>query len=288
NCSPWREWLTFIPNVAAGWVLGAIALLLGFGLLALGFMCGLLEFIFGFLSMVFVAICLFLRAALKHTSADRFAMYKSAIWFNYFAAVLMALLLAHLLFRLIVHLDNTLCNAARSLVVFLYVTALALFGLLIAAVVLMFNLHSFDKMHTGIQCLQAFVIIVLIVTVIVLGTTGWVTTIDVNAHHMAHVVIIGLSLVFLLIWSCFMTARAFLTLHDAGRHSEALWYVFNIVPLLLIAVILLALNAPKMFTFHHCQVNPCPACAHQVKYGSGRAVPADREHMEANVKKYYV
>ncbi|KAJ1931922.1 hypothetical protein FBU59_006546, partial [Linderina macrospora] len=37
DCTPNREWLTFIPNVAAGWVIGAIALLLGLGLLALTF-----------------------------------------------------------------------------------------------------------------------------------------------------------------------------------------------------------------------------------------------------------
>ncbi|KAJ1950366.1 hypothetical protein EC988_004416 [Linderina pennispora] len=301
NCTPDREWLTFIPSVVAGWVIGAIALLLGLGLLALTFMCGLLEFFFGFLAMVLVAICLFLRAALKHTSMDRFAMYKVSIWFNYFAAALLALLVVHLIFRLIVHLDNTLCGTIRSVVMFFYVCALALFALLVAAVVLMFDLHSFDKLSHGIHCLQAFVIIVLILSVILLATTGWATTLDVNGHHMTHILIVGLSAFFLVLWGCFMTARAFLGLNSAARHSEVLWYIFNIVPLLLIAIVLLALNAPKMFTFHYCEVTPCPARDPHLAYSAQMPVQpsphAGQVHhhhhhhqgnMEDNVQKFYM
>ncbi|KAJ1720917.1 hypothetical protein LPJ53_004495 [Coemansia erecta] len=292
QCTPWREWLTFIPNVAAGWVLGAIALLLGIGLLVMAFKCGGLEFIFGFLSMALVCICLWLRAALKGTSADKFAMYKASIWLNYFAAVLMAILIAQLIFRLIVHLDNSLCGAARGLVAFVYFVSLVLFALLTAAVVLMFNLHWWAKVHSGIQCLQAFVIILLIVAVILLLATLWASSNDVKSHHMGHVIIIGLCVLFLVIWGCFMTARAFLPLTSAGRHSEALWYIFNIVPLLLIAIVLLALNAPAMFTFCHCQVNACPVCNPHVggytTAGVVHAAPISAEQAEHNVRRFYM
>ncbi|ORX70714.1 hypothetical protein DL89DRAFT_266877 [Linderina pennispora] len=278
NCTPDREWLTFIPSVVAGWVIGSIALLLGLGLLALTFMCGLLEFFFGFLAMVLVAICLFLRAALKHTSMDRFAMYKVSIWFNYFAAALLALLVVHLIFRLIVHLDNTLCGTIRSVVMFFYVCALALFALLVAAVVLMFDLHSSDKLSHGIHCLQAFVIIVLILSVILLATTGWATNSGREwPPHDAH------------------------SDRRAARHSEVLWYIFNIVPLLLIAIVLLALNAPKMFTFYYCEVTPCPARDPHLAYNAQMPVQpsphAGQVHhhhhhhqgnMEDNVQKFYM
>ncbi|KAJ2237912.1 hypothetical protein H4R99_000634 [Coemansia sp. RSA 1722] len=295
QCSPWREWLTFIPNVAAGWVLGALALLLGLGLLVMALKCGGLEFIFGFLSMVLVCICLWLRAALKSSAANKFVMYKVSIWFNYFAAVLMAILIVQLIFRLVVHLDNTLCGAVRGLVAFVYFLAAVLFALLTAAVVLMFNLHWFSKMHSGIQCLQAFVIIMLILAVILLLATAWASSNDVKSHHMGHVIIIGLCVLFLLIWACFMTARAFLPLTSAARHSEALWYVFNIVPLLLIAIILLALNAPAMFTFCHCQVNACPVCNPHVGYSTSGGVNAPHVthaapvgNMNERVERYYM
>ncbi|KAJ2024474.1 hypothetical protein IWW57_003720 [Coemansia sp. S610] len=295
NCSPWREWLTFIPNVAAGWVIGSLALLLGLLLLLLAIKCGGLEFIFGFLAMTLVAICLYLRAALKHSGADLFTMYKVAVWFNYFAAVLLAMLIAQLIFRLIVHLDNTLCGAARALVGFVYFMAAVLFALLTAALILMFDKHSFSKMHSGIHCLQAFTIIVLILALVLLLAGFWASSNDVGGHHMGHVIIICACALMLLLWSCFMTARVFLdSLHEAGRHSEALWYVFDIVPLLLIAIILLVLNAPKIFTFCHCQVNNCPACNPHVRYSGAPAAAAPRHpytathDREANVTKYYM
>ncbi|KAJ1897552.1 hypothetical protein LPJ66_003296 [Kickxella alabastrina] len=291
TCSPWREWLTFIPNVAAGWVLGALALILGLGLLIMALKCGGLEFIFGFLSMLFLCICLWLRAALKHSSGSLFTMYKVSLWFNYFAAALMAMLIVQLIFRLVIHLDNTLCGAVRGLVGFVYFIALVLFALLTAAIVLMFNLTSFAKMHSGIQCLQAFVVIMLILAVILLLATAWASSNDVKSHHMGHVIIIGLCVLFLLVWACFMTARAFLGLSSAGRHSEALWYVFNIAPLLLIALVLLALNAPAMFTFCHCQVNACPVCNPHVAYGNAgvvHAAPISANARESNVNRFYM
>ncbi|KAJ2891304.1 hypothetical protein GGI21_005896, partial [Coemansia aciculifera] len=173
DCSPWREWLTFIPNVAAGWVIGSIALLLAFGLLVMAIKCGGLEFILGFLSLTLVCICLYLRAALRNTGADLFTMYKVAVWFNYFAAVLLAMLIAQLIFRLIVHLDNTLCGAGRAFVGFVYLLAAALFALLTAAVILMFDKYSVSNMHSGIQCLQAFTVIVLILAVILILAALW-------------------------------------------------------------------------------------------------------------------
>ncbi|KAJ2831423.1 hypothetical protein GGI24_001579 [Coemansia furcata] len=299
DCSPWREWLTFIPNVAAGWVIGSLALLLGLLLLVMAIKCGGLEFVLGFLALALVAICLYLRAALRNSGADLFTMYKVALWFNYFAAVLLAMLIAQLIFRLIVHLDNTLCGAARALVGFVYLLAAVLFALLTAALILMFDKTSFDKMHSGIQCLQAFTIIVLILAVVLLLAAVWAKSNDVGGHHMGHVIIIGACAFMLLLWACFMTARVFLdSLHEAGRHSEALWYIFDIVPLLLIAVILLVLNAPTIFTFCHCQVNNCPACNPHVRYSSGGGPPPPHSgprhpytathDREANVAKYYM
>ncbi|KAJ2797334.1 hypothetical protein H4R20_005221 [Coemansia guatemalensis] len=289
DCTPWREWLTYIPNVAAGWVLGAIALLLGLALLLMAFKCGALEYIFGFLAMALVAICLFIRAGLKDTSADRFAMYKASIWLNYFAAVLLLLLIVQLLFRLIVHLDHTLCRVARVLVGFVYLVSLALFALLTAAVVLMFDKHLFSRVHAGIGCLQAFVIVVLVLSFILMLATFWASGNDHKGYHIAHVIIIGLCLVFMLVWGSYMTAREFLDLHSAARHSEALWYVFNIVPLLLVAVVLLVLNAPSMFTFCHCPVNSCPVSNPHVRYSSTGAGPHTHSHdREANVQRYYM
>ncbi|KAJ2654787.1 hypothetical protein IWW48_005901 [Coemansia sp. RSA 1200] len=293
DCSPWREWLTYIPNVAAGWILGAVALLLALALLFMAFKCGGLEYIFGFLAMAILCVCLFLRAALKHASGDKFSMYKASVWLDYFAPVLLALLVAQLIFRLVVHLDNTLCNAARMLVAFMYVAAAALFAVLTAGVVLMFDKHSVSKMHTGIQCIQAFTIILLLLSVVLLLAAVWAASNDHRGHHMGHVVIIGACAVLLLLWSCFMTARAFLDLHSAARHSEALWYVFNIVPLLLLAIVLLGLNAPRMFTFCHCPVNACPVSNPHVRYSAPPVASAynpshDRGHMEANVTKYYM
>ncbi|KAJ2823392.1 hypothetical protein IWW50_003800 [Coemansia erecta] len=289
ECTPWREWLTYIPNVAGGWVIGALALLLGLALLFMAFKCGGLEFIFGFLAMALLSICLFIRAGLKHTGGDRLAMFKAALWMQYFAAALLAMLLVQLLFRLIVHLDNTLCSAARMLVAFVYGIVAVLFALLTAAVVLMFDKHNIKHVHSGIQCLQAFVIITLILAVILLGATLWASGNDHKQHHIAHVIIIALSLLFLIIWACFMTAREFLGLHSAARHSEALWYIFGIVPLLLIAIVLLVLNAPAMFTFCHCPVNACPVSNPHVRYSSTGAGPHTHSHdREANVQHYYM
>ncbi|KAJ1798843.1 hypothetical protein LPJ59_002240 [Coemansia sp. RSA 2399] len=292
DCSPAREWLTYIPNVAAGWVLGAIALVLGLGLLVMAFKCGGLEYIFGFLSMAILCVSLFMRGALKNTSADKFAMYKASVWLDYFAPVLLAMLVTQLIFRLIVHLDSTLCGAVRMLVAFVYVVAAALFSVLTAGVVLMFDKHSVSKMQSGIQCIQAFTIILLILSVILALSAVWAANNDHRGYHMGHVVIIGACAVMLLLWSCFMTARAFLDLHSAARHSEALWYIFNIVPLLLLAVVLLGLNAPRMFTFCHCLVNACPISNPHVRYsgtpGNAYTHSHDRGNMEANVTKYYM
>ncbi|KAJ2847827.1 hypothetical protein IWW36_003649 [Coemansia brasiliensis] len=289
DCTPWREWLTYIPNIPAGWVIGSIALLLGLALLLMAFKCGALEYILGFLAMVFLCICLFMRAALKNTGADRLAMYQASIWLHYFAVALLLLLIAQLIFRLVVHLDNTLCKGVRMLVSFVYVVALVLFGLLTAAVVLMFDKHNLSKVHAGIQCLQAFAIIVLIVAVILLLAALWASSNDYKNYHIAHVIIIGLCVLFLIVWGCFITAREFLGLHSAARHSEALWYIFGIVPLLLVAVVLLVLNAPAMFTFCHCPVNACPVSNPHVRYSSSGAGPHTHSHdREANVQRYYM
>ncbi|KAI9502654.1 hypothetical protein GGI25_003509 [Coemansia spiralis] len=291
DCSPWREWLTYIPNVGAGWAIGAIALLLGLLLLFMAFKCGGLEYIFGFLAMAILCICLFLRGALKSSSGDKFAMYKASVWLDYFAPVLLALLIAQLIFRLVIHLDNTLCNTVRALVGFVYVVAIALFAVLTAGVVMMFDKHSVARMQSGIQCIQAFTIIVLVVAVILLIAALWASTNDHRGHHMGHVIIIVLCTLFLIVWGSFMTARAFLDLHSAARHSEALWYIFNIVPLLLIAIVLLALNAPAMFTFCHCPVNMCPVSNPHVRYSTNAGQAYTHSHdrqMEANVAKYYM
>ncbi|KAJ2448321.1 hypothetical protein EV183_005499 [Coemansia sp. RSA 2336] len=289
DCTPWREWLTYIPNIPAGWVIGSIALLLGLLLLLMAFKCGALEYILGFLAMVFLCICLFMRASLKHTGADRLAMYQASIWLHYFAVALLLLLIAQLIFRLVVHLDNTLCKAVRMLVAFVYVVALVLFGLLTAAVVLMFDKHNLSKVHAGIQCLQAFAIIVLVVSVILLLAALWASSNDYKSYHIAHVIIIGLCMLFLIVWACFITAREFLGLHSAARHSEALWYIFGIVPLLLVAIVLLVLNAPAMFTFCHCPVNACPVSNPHVRYSSSGAGPHTHSHdREANVQRYYM
>ncbi|KAJ2159829.1 hypothetical protein GGF46_002720 [Coemansia sp. RSA 552] len=289
ECISWREWLTYIPNIPAGWVLGVLALLLALGLLFMAFKCGALEFIFGFLAMAMLCACLFMRAALKNTSVDRFAMYKASLWLNYFAVALLLLLLAHLLFRLVVHLDHTLCSPVRALVGFVYVASLALFALLTAAVVLMFDKHSFARVHTGMQCLQAFVVIALILALILALALMWAASQDHKNYHIAHVIIIGLGVLFLVVWGCYMTAREFLGLDSAARHSEALWYVFNIVPLLLVAVVLLVLNAPSMFTFCHCPVNACPVSNPHVRYSSTGAGPHTHSHdREAAVNRFYM
>ncbi|KAJ2555735.1 hypothetical protein IWW35_000497 [Coemansia sp. RSA 1878] len=289
ECTPWREWLTYIPNIAAGWIIGAIALLLGLLLLFMAFKCGGLEYIFGFLAMVFVAICLFLRAALKHTHGNRLPMYEASIWLHYFSVALLLMLLVQLVFRLVVHLDNTLCGTVRMLVAFVYGICAVLFALLTAAVVLMFDKHSFSRVHSGMQCLQAFVIIVLILAVILLLATLWASSNDHKGYHIAHVVIIGLCLLFVIIWACFMVAREFLNLHSAARHSEALWYIFAIVPLLLVAIVLLVLNAPAMFTFCHCPVNACPVSNPHVRYSSTGAGPHTHTHdRESNLQRYYM
>ncbi|KAJ1721465.1 hypothetical protein LPJ61_006039 [Coemansia biformis] len=289
ECTPWREWLTYIPNAAAGWVLGALALLLALALLVMVFKCGALEYIFGFLSMVMLCITLFIRASLGSTSANVFAMYRASIWLNYFAAVLLLLLLAQLLFRLLVHLDNTLCGTARTLVGFVYLVALALFALLTAAVVLMFDTQLFSRVQDGMQCLQAFVVIMLILSAILMLTTLWASTNDHKSYHIAHIIILGLCLLFMVLWGCYMTAREFLSLDSAGRTSEALWYIFNIVPLLLVAIVLLVLNAPAMFTFCHCPVNACPVSNPHVRYSAGAPTPHVHSHdPEANVQRYYM
>ncbi|KAJ2801343.1 hypothetical protein H4R21_002824 [Coemansia helicoidea] len=293
ECTPWREWLTYIPNAAAGWVMGVLALLLALALLFMVFKCGALEYIYGFLSMVFLCITLFMRASLGSTSASAFAMYRASIWLNYFAAVLLMLLLAQLLFRLLVHLDNTLCGTARALVGFVYFVALVLFGLLTAAVVLMFDENLFARVHAGMQCLQGFVVIVLIVAAILLLATMWASTNDHKSYHIAHVIILGLCLLLMVVWGCYMTGREFLSLDSAGRTSEALWYVFNIVPLLLVAVVLLVLNAPAMFTFCHCPVNACPVSNPHVRYSTSHAAAAPVPHVhshdrEANVQRFYM
>ncbi|KAJ2295641.1 hypothetical protein IW139_003751 [Coemansia sp. RSA 353] len=289
ECTPWREWLTYIPNIAAGWVIGAIALLLGLALLFMAFKCGGLEYIFGFLAMVFVTICLFIRAALKHTHGNRLPMYEASIWLHYFSVALLLMLLVQLVFRLVVHLDNTLCGTVRMLVAFVYGICAVLFALLTAAVVLMFDKHSFSRVHSGIQCLQAFVIIVLILAVILLLATLWASSNDHKGYHVAHVVIIGLCLLFVILWACFMVAREFLGLHNAARHSEALWYIFAIVPLLLVAIVLLVLNAPAMFTFCHCPVNACPVSNPHVRYSSTGVGPHTHSHdPESNVQRYYM
>ncbi|KAJ2360598.1 hypothetical protein H4S01_005660 [Coemansia sp. RSA 2610] len=199
------------------------------------------------------------------------------------------MLLVHLIFRLVVHLDNTLCKGARMLAAFVYVAALALFGLLTAAVVLMFDKHEFGRVHSGIQCLQAFVVIVLVVSVVLLAAAGWASSNDYKGQHIAHVIIIALSLLFVLLWACFMTAREFLGLHSAARHSEALWYIFGVVPLLLVAVVLLVLNAPAMFTFCHCPTNMCPVGNPHVRYSASGAGPHTHSHdRERNIQQYYM
>ncbi|KAJ1723863.1 hypothetical protein LPJ53_001820 [Coemansia erecta] len=227
DCQGTGDWLVKVPTAAAAWVVGALSLVFGIWLLALAARWKSKTFVSGFGAMLFLAISMFLRAALGSVSSGtkQVAMYRASLFFNYFVGAMLTSLVVIIVVRLASHFNPRTGWQHRAItsVSLTYVcTALAL---LAGGVALQFN----DKSGTvsgnsmggsSTRLIQSMLALTL---VLLFGMSVWVGQIAKNqgAEYFSRQLTIGFSSIgLLLLWAAFMFARTFVGLGNAARSSE--------------------------------------------------------------------
>ncbi|KAI9467550.1 hypothetical protein BX667DRAFT_222845 [Coemansia mojavensis] len=93
GCSQSSDWLMFIPNATAAWVLGALVVAFiptYIRFKCMSVQCSRIKLFYGLGIMLDLCTCLYLRAALPLSVGNKSAMYQESLIFNYFASLALA------------------------------------------------------------------------------------------------------------------------------------------------------------------------------------------------------
>ncbi|KAJ2001250.1 hypothetical protein GGI04_003814 [Coemansia thaxteri] len=248
NCDKSRDWLTSVPNAAAAWAVGSIALIQSMLLLFVKMRRKSPGFFGGVLAMLELTLSLYLRASVGYSSGRERAIYQASLFFNFLAGVELCHLLSVTVLGLGAHFDPRITVKQIFARTFSRLLSVCLVGLLVAAVVLMFDANP---VHTsaGSHMVQAVLFAVLLVSVLMAVFAAQVTAIDGSVFYRRHFVAVIVPLLLVGVWAGYMVSRTFLPVDSVARTSEALLYGLNYAPLLLAGLTLIALDAPRLFDF---------------------------------------
>ncbi|KAJ2813861.1 hypothetical protein H4S07_000345 [Coemansia furcata] len=251
NCSGARDWLTKLPNAAAAWAVGGLAIVLGGLLLMSAIAWKHAGFLDGVLALIEVALSLFLRASIGYATSDgaATALYRASIFFNYHAAIQLCHLLSVMVLDLSAHFDPRITAKQIFAKSVSRLLSLCLLGLVVAAVVVMFNGDAANATAAGLHMMQAIVFVVLILALAMVMAAAQIVAREGAVNYRKHIVCAILSLLLLALWAVFMASRTFVSVDNVARSNEIMFYFLNYAPLLMIGATLILLNAPRLFNF---------------------------------------
>ncbi|KAJ2746869.1 hypothetical protein GGI20_001022 [Coemansia sp. BCRC 34301] len=251
DCARGRDWLTQVPNAAAAWTLGGIALVLG-GLLFMSTVGwrnpGFLD---GVLAMVSVAVSMVLRASIGY-AANGTALYRASLFFNYFAGIQLCHLLTAMVLNLTAHFDPRITAAQIFAKTVSRLLSLCLTGLVVAAVIVMFNGDPASASSAGSHMVLAVLVVVLVVALAMAMAAAQIVAREGAVNYRKHVVAAILPLLALALWAVYMGVRTLVSVSNVARTNEVMFYFMNYVPLLMAGATLVLLNAPRLFNFEKC------------------------------------
>ncbi|KAJ2693053.1 hypothetical protein GGH99_001361 [Coemansia sp. RSA 1285] len=215
QCTRNRDWLTRMPNAAAGWATGGVILAL--------------------------AIVLFVPTV-------------ASLFFNHHTGIQLSLLLATMVIRMYGHFKPGRSQMAHKVWVSVArFVSICLAVLVLVGVLLMFNDSSDSPASAGgpgIHLMQAATF-VLVAAALALAAVSAILMSGVVCLwvYKKHCAILYGSLFLLALWASFMSARTFVSLDNAARDSEVMFYLLNVLPLALVGLVFVVLRAPLLFNF---------------------------------------
>ncbi|KAJ1901316.1 hypothetical protein LPJ66_000870 [Kickxella alabastrina] len=96
---------------------------------------------------------------------------------------------------------------------------------------------------------QTLLILVMIVSLGMSTLVGKIANYDGAEYFSRHLHIAFSTIGLLLIWAAFMLARTFVALDSPARSSEVMFYLLNVMPLILVVGVMTVLNAPLTYNF---------------------------------------
>ncbi|KAJ1735655.1 hypothetical protein LPJ72_001774 [Coemansia sp. Benny D160-2] len=255
QCTRNRDWLTRMPNVAAGWATGGVILALAIVLFVPTVVWRNTDYLDGVFALVELSIALFLRASVASAgSSNRDIVYKASLFFNHHAGIQLTLLLATMVIRMYGHFKPGRSQMAHKVWVSVArFVSICLAVLVLVGVLLMFNDSSDSAASAGgpgIHLMQAATF-VLVAAALALAAVSAILMSGVVCLwvYKKHCAILYGSLFLLALWASFMSARTFVSLDSAARDSEVMFYLLNVLPLALVGLVFVVLRAPLLFNF---------------------------------------
>ncbi|KAJ2514975.1 hypothetical protein H4217_005451 [Coemansia sp. RSA 1939] len=255
QCTRNRDWLTRMPNAAAGWATGGVILALAIVLFVPTVVWRNTDYLDGVFALVELSIALFLRASVASAgSSNRDIVYKASLFFNHHTGIQLSLLLATMVIRMYGHFKPGRSQMAHKVWVSVArFVSICLAVLVLVGVLLMFNDSSDSPASAGgpgIHLMQAATF-VLVAAALALAAVSAILMSGVVCLwvYKKHCAILYGSLFLLALWASFMSARTFVSLDNAARDSEVMFYLLNVLPLALVGLVFVVLRAPLLFNF---------------------------------------
>ncbi|KAJ2452878.1 hypothetical protein EV183_002615 [Coemansia sp. RSA 2336] len=247
NCSQSSDWLMFVPNAPAAWVLGSLALLLCAPLFSFTFTSNArgnkftLTAWFAGCAMFGMFISLFLRASLTLGTGNKLAIYKAHLFFNYHAALQLVAFLTSRMWQMSRHGDdpNDRFTFYRTVnlkiepgkrgmnhIVSANIVAVILY---IVGICKMFD-EDKSKHVVGVRLIEAgllFVLLILCATSLYFVLVGRKQFMKLTVPAR---LLFALTWFMVVLWHSFMLARAFVSVDNVVRTSEVMFYLLNCTP----------------------------------------------------------
>ncbi|KAJ2782111.1 hypothetical protein H4R18_002479 [Coemansia javaensis] len=246
DCSPFRDWLTRLPNAAANWVLGTVCLVISLMLIRITYVQKKFTCLMPnvSLALLLLFVSLFLRAALGLGSGDKESIYIASVVLNYVSGIaIYGTLLAGLLMAKTRYQPPTAAEKRVVSVVNTLLYAIPL-GLVIAGVVLSFRLHPSHPGAAGARCIQTALTFMLAVVVVYMLFVATRFRNVVRAVPKRGIWAALLFALMVLLWTSFMLARSLVRLDNVARTSEVMFGLLNHVPLIACGVSAMVLGQP--------------------------------------------
>ncbi|KAI9500377.1 hypothetical protein BX070DRAFT_248580 [Coemansia spiralis] len=252
KCTKDRDWLTKMPKAAAGWTIGAVSLVLGIILFVPTLVWRNTDFLDGVFALTEVCISLFLRAALNTTSSNQDIIYKASIFFNYHAAIELCFVLVVMIIRLHAHYNPLISMKQVFSTSIARFVSVCLSVLVLVGVLLMFGSSSNNVTSSagpGMHLLQAVSFFIAAACLAFGIFTLQLTSAEGSWYYKKHYAVLFISLILMALWGAYTSARTFVPLNNVARDSEVMFYLLNILPLIIIGAVFIVLRAPLLFNF---------------------------------------
>ncbi|KAJ2559615.1 hypothetical protein EV175_000251 [Coemansia sp. RSA 1933] len=236
------DWLTSVPNGIVGYILGIILVVVGIWRTDRQWRHCTLKYplVLNVIAMLELFFSMALRCSLGRSAGNKPAMYRAALFTGYHAPVVLTLMLA-VLWRHIylnhksssskeVELSRTVKRVTALVVAVMFFVVPTALAALSAA----FAMSTSLQYATALGALLATGIIAMAVSSLVALSRNTIATPVATRFKILMSLVVAL----LLLWSSFTVARANVSLANAARSSQVLYYFFAYAPSRLIGVIL--------------------------------------------------